>query len=233
MDTNQGYTFSLANTEAPAGENVPVTFTINDPAGRRVTTYDARHEKKLHLIAVRRDFSGFQHVHPRLDANGTWRIELDLTPGRWRLFADFKATAAEPLTLGADLSVPGTVSPAARAVQTRLAQVDGYTLTLAGDPAPGSGTHLTVTVAKDGVPVTDLQPYLGAYGHLVALREGDLAYLHVHPGGAPGDGITDRGPEITFHTVIPSAGTYQLYLDFRHQGVVRTAQFTVAVATRL
>jgi hypothetical protein len=77
------------------------------------------------------------------------------------------------------------------------------------------------------VPVTDLQPYLGAYGHLVALRSGDLAYLHVHPDGTPEDGSTRPGPDVVFYAAVPSAGTYHLYLDFKHQGVVRTAAFTV------
>ncbi len=86
---------------------------------------------------------------------------------------------------------------------------------------------LTLTVARDGEPVTDLQPYLAAYGHLVALRVGDLGYLHVHPEGAPGDGVTAPGPEITFMAVAPSDGVYRLYLDFLHDGVVRTAEFTV------
>jgi hypothetical protein len=82
-------------------------------------------------------------------------------------------------------------------------------------------------VSKDGQPVTDLQPYLAAYGHLVALREGDLAYLHVHPDGAPGDGVTPAGPQIEFVAEVPSAGGYRLFLDFQHDGVVRTAEFTV------
>ncbi|MEV6492826.1 hypothetical protein AB0M20_30025 [Actinoplanes sp. NPDC051633] len=73
-------------------------------------------------------------------------------------------------------------------------------------------------MSKDGKPVTDLQPYLGAYGHLVALRHGDLAYLHVHPDGTPGDGRTAAGPGIIFHADVPSAGAYRLYLDFQHAG---------------
>jgi hypothetical protein len=84
---------------------------------------------------------------------------------------------------------------------------------------------LTATVTRDGQPVADLQPYLGAYGHLVSLRDGDVGYLHVHPdedGGA--------GPAIAFHTEFPTAGRYRLFLDFRHSGTVRTAAFTVTVA---
>jgi hypothetical protein len=104
--------------------------------------------------------------------------------------------------------------------------VDGYTVSLTGDLNPGAASKLTLSVARDGVPVTDLQPYLGAYGHLVALRNGDLAYLHVHPDGAPGDGRTTAGPQITFYADVPSTGSYRLYLDFQHNGVVRTAEFT-------
>jgi hypothetical protein len=75
--------------------------------------------------------------------------------------------------------------------------------------------------------VTDLQPYLGAYGHLVALREGDLAYLHVHPDGHPGDGTTAPGPDVVFGAEVPSPGRYLLFLDFRHDGEVHTAPFVV------
>lgn len=89
-------------------------------------------------------------------------------------------------------------------------------------------------MAKDGRRVTGLQPYLGAYGHLVALRAGDLAYVHVHPGGEPGDGGTRPGPgprpAVSFTATAPSAGAYRLFLDFKHQGEVRTAAFTVTAA---
>jgi hypothetical protein len=78
--------------------------------------------------------------------------------------------------------------------------------------------------------VRDLQPYLAAYGHLVVLRDGDLAYLHVHPTGKPGDGTTRPGPDVHFMTTAPSAGTYRLFLDFRHGGFVRRAAFTVTTS---
>jgi hypothetical protein len=130
------------------------------------------------------------------------------------------------MTLGADLSVAGNYQPAAYA-PSRTAQVDGYTVELAGDLTAGKTSPLTLTVSRAGVPVTDLQPYLGAYGHLVALRAGDLAYLHVHPDGEPGDGVTEPGPGVVFYAAVPSEGRYHLYLDFKHRGVVRTAAFTL------
>jgi len=227
MISQDGYTLALTESTAPAGRDVPVTFTITGPSGERVTAYDVAHERELHLIAVRRDFAGFQHVHPRLSPDGTWSTELDLTGGQWRLFADFKATGAEPLTLGADLAVAGRHRPERHTVETRTAEVAGYTVNLHGDLKPGADAKLTLSVERDGEPVTDLEPYLGAYGHLVALRSGDLAYLHVHPDGGPEDGSTEPGPDVVFYAAVPSAGTYHLYLDFKHQGEVRTAAFTV------
>ena len=228
MVSQDGYTLKLAESQAEAGEARPMKFTIAGPDGKPVRKYDVEHEKYLHLIAVRRDFTGFQHVHPTLDQRtGEWSVKVDLTPGSWRVFADFKATGAEALTLGADLAVAGTYEPTFPAGQARTATVGPYRVTLDGDLSAGSDAKLTLTVTKDGKPVTDLQPYLGAYGHLVALRGGDLAYLHVHPDGTPGDGKTKPGPQVVFYAAVPSAGTYHLYLDFKHDGIVRTAAFTV------
>lgn len=227
MVSQGGYTLALAQPTGVAGTDVPVRFSVLGPDGSPVTDFDVVHEKRLHLIAVRRDLTGFQHVHPTLDDEGTWSTELDLSPGTWRVFADFAPSGGEPVTLGADLSIPGDFRPAPAAPGSRTATVGDYTVTLDGDLAPGEEGALRLEVSRDGTPVTDLQPYLGAYGHLVALREGDLAYLHVHPDGTPGDGSTDPGPEVVFHTTVPSAGRYHLYLDFRHDGVVRTAHFTV------
>jgi len=228
MVSQNGYTFSLADRQAEPGRDVGVSFTIDGPDGKPVTDYDVEHEKRLHLIAVRRDFTGFQHVHPELGSDGTWSTGLDLTPGQWRLFADFKAADADALTLGTDLAVDGDYRPEPAGDESRTAQVDGYTVTLDGDLTAGKDAKLTLDVSRDGKPVTDLQPYLGAYGHLVALRAGDLAYLHVHPDGTPGDGTTEPGPKVVFHAAVPSDGTYHLYLDFKHDGVVRTAAFTVS-----
>jgi hypothetical protein len=100
---------------------------------------------------------------------------------------------------------------------------DGYEIELeAGTPTAETGSSLSFRIKRGGREVEDLEPYLGALGHLVALREGDLAYLHVHPTGG-------AGAQIEFHTEFPSEGRYRLYLQFAHAGVVRTAAFTVEI----
>jgi hypothetical protein len=220
-----GYTLTLAEP-APAAGRQRLSFTVSDAEGHPVTAYDAQHDRDLHLVVVRRDLTGFQHVHPTLDlATGAWSVDVELTPGAWRVLADFQPTGGEPQVLGSDLLVPGDFTPAPRGADSLTAHVDGYDVTLGRElVAAGEDTVLTATVTRDGEPVTDLQPYLGAFGHLVSLRDGDLGYLHVHPdeNGGP-------GPAVAFHTSFPSAGRYRLFLDFRHGDVVHTAAFTVTI----
>ncbi|MHC9294088.1 hypothetical protein ACRCUN_16625 [Mycobacterium sp. LTG2003] len=224
------YTLELAQPLVRAGKQVPVRFRITDSSNAAITDYVESHEKQLHLIVVRRDLSGYQHVHPTLDDTGTWSISLDFPEaGDYRVFADFVPQGGDATTIGADLRVAGDYQPQPLPPPATTTTVDGYTVALAGSPTTGESSELTLSVSRDGKPVTDLQPYLGAYGHLVALRAADLDYLHVHPMGDPTDPATPAGPGIGFHTSFPSAGEYRLYLDFQHRDVVRTAEFTVSV----
>jgi hypothetical protein len=225
--TEGGYTLRLDDDATDPGDQVPLSFHVEGADGDPVTAYDLEHGKRLHLIAVRRDLTGFQHVHPTMAADGTWSVDLTLTAGSWRVFADFTPTGGESVTLGADLEVAGTYRPAATHTEHRVARVGDYAVTLDGELAPGEASEVTLTVTRAGEPVTDLQPYLGSYGHLVALRESDLAYLHVHPAGEPGDGTTPPGPQVSFVAEVPSSDRYRLFLDFKHDGVVRTASFPV------
>jgi hypothetical protein len=147
-------------------------------------------------------------------------------PGAYRAFADFSVDG-EQETLAGDVFVNGGEFEARPfPVPTDLDTTNGYEVRLrAGDLRAGEHSALGFEVRRGGEEVDDLAPYLGAKGHLVALREGDLAFLHVHPEeeqGAPN--------EIAFEATFPTAGRYRLYLQLKHDGVVQTAQLTVEVA---
>jgi hypothetical protein len=172
----------------------------------------------MHFIVVRRDFSGFLHQHPTMAADGTWSTTLTLAePGVYRAYADF-VVDGEKRTLGTDLFVPGDFAPVPLPGASVTADAgDGYTVELDGAAVAGEESTLEFTIRRDGKVLTRIPEYLGARGHLVALRDGDLAYLHVHAD-------EDR---LEFKADFPTAGAYRLFLQFRHDGAVRTAAFTV------
>ncbi|PWI20323.1 hypothetical protein DI272_05545 [Streptomyces sp. Act143] len=225
-----GYALDLETPHLTAGQRTELRFAVRDSTGRAVTAYQREHDKELHLIVASRDLVTYRHLHPVRAADGTWSIPVELPrAGGYRVFADFTPAkkGAENLVLGADLAASGSYAPQRLPAPSGTADVDGYKVRLSGGLTPNTATELKLEVTRVGRPVTDLQPYLGAYGHLVALRSGDLAYLHVHPNGEPGDGKTESGPGISFTATAPSDGTYRLFLDFKHQGQVHTAAFTV------
>jgi len=230
QSTQDGYALELADTIAVANPEVPLQFRIVSASGEPVKRFATVHEKVLHLIVVSNDLATFQHVHPTLDDEGTWRIPLNLErAGDYRVFADFMPAGGQALVLGADLHVAGHYDPQPLPPVSETSEVDGFTVKLRGTPNADEASMLTLSVSRDGKPVTDLQPYLGAFGHLVAVRASDLAYLHVHPMGEASDPATPSGPDISFHTTFPSKGSYRLFLDFQHGDVVRTAAFTVNI----
>jgi hypothetical protein len=217
--SEDGLELELEQTELRRGRPAELAFRIVGSDGRPVEDFQVEHEKRMHTIVVRRDGRGFQHVHPELGDDGVWRVPLTLPDaGAYRVFADFKHDG-EARTLAADLSVDGEADyrplpkPASNATTA-----DGYEVELHGGTArAGREAELSFAVSKDGTAVRTA-PYLGARGHLVALREGDLAFLHVHP--------ETHGDAVSFMTEFPSEGRYRLYLQFKHDGKVHTAEFT-------
>jgi hypothetical protein len=198
-------------------------FAIEDQDGEAVQRFTPIHERDLHLIVVNRELTIFHHVHPTLDPAGTWSIDLPiLDPGSYRAVADFQIDGGPRLALGTDLSVAGQYRPSTLDEPTLTAVTEGYDVTLAPERSHTGAVTFGLTVRRDGALVTDLQPYLGANGHLVAMRTGDLAYAHVHPvdddHNAPG--------VVTFDAELASAGRYGLFFDFKHNGSVHTASFT-------
>jgi hypothetical protein len=223
---DDGLRLRLATPEIRRGRETTLRFRIAGEDGRAVRDFDVTHTERMHLIVVRRDMVGFQHLHPAMASDGTWSTPIRLdAAGSYRAFADFShdgttTTLATDLRVDGDADLVALPAPAATARST-----GGYDVRLSGDPArDGEEAHLSFAVTRAGRPVA-VQPYLGAGGHLVALREGDLAFLHVHP-------LEQAGTEgrIAFETTFPTAGRYRLFLQFRVGGEVETVAFTRVVS---
>jgi hypothetical protein len=227
--SQDGYSFAAEATVLDGSRDAPFRFHIAGPDGTPVQAFDVDHERELHLIVVSRDLTTYAHLHPTRASDGTWTIQLPaLAPGAYRAYADFVVTDGPELTLGVDLTVPGSARSAALPDVRSSATVEDYEVALSGTPVAGAESEVELTVTRGGEPVTDIEPYLGAAGHLVAIRAGDLAYLHVHP---LDEADQANGPGVRFAVEVPSAGDYRLFFEFAHQGEVRTAAFTVHVAT--
>jgi len=182
-------------------------FRIVGPDGETVRGFDVEHERRLHLIVVGRGADApFLHLHPRQLADGSWTVPLTLpVNGSYRAFADFTVDG-ERRTLAIDLHAAGGPAPASVATWD-----SSYVVKLRQQ-----GERLVFDVRGDRGPV-ETQRYLGAGGHLVVLREGDLAYVHAHA----------EEDELAFDVPFPSPGRYRLYLQFKVGGVVETVRTVV------
>jgi hypothetical protein len=197
-----------------AGSADELLFVVNTPDGGTLTEFPENHGARLHLVAIRPDLSGFQHLHPSIDADGTIRVP-DTFSGVHQLVFDFQAgDSGPPLVLGTAVDDGAAVPEVALPPASDEATVDG--ITVRRDDL--AFTH----ELSGGGAVTGLEPYLGQPAHLIAIRQGDLAYAHLHPSA------NQMGGMFMFDGSL-QPGTYRLFLQFGRNGDVVTVPFTAEI----
>ncbi|WEO98843.1 hypothetical protein A6P39_035040 [Streptomyces sp. FXJ1.172] len=231
-EAKDGYRMTSATTALAAGKASGYRFAITGPDGKPVTGFAVDQTRRMHFYAIRSDLTGFQHVHPAMAEDGTWTAPLaGLQPGAWRLYASFSPDGGpgrgKDFVLSRTVKVPGMAMSTPLAKASGTTTIDGYTITVKGEPMAGMAHQLTATVTKGGKPVTDLQPYLDTYAHLTAFHQGDLAFAHLHPETkVDGD---HGGPALTFHAEFARSGNWRLFLQFQTAGRLHTAALTLHV----
>ena len=240
-----------------AGTSASLTITIKDPRGKTVTALENVHETFLHLLVVSKDLSWFSHEHPQMQADGTFTLSLMFpAPGDYVLYHDFTPPAVGQQVVQVPLTVPGQ-APASVALVVdsgSVKQVDGYTVKFSTKTplVAEDEAELVFEITKDGKPVTDLQPYLGAMGHLVIISQDLKTFVHSHPhsegeeaedahngdgkGGGHHDGdgekavsVAATGPDVHFHAHFEAAGLYKAWGQFQHMGKVLTVPVVMQV----
>ncbi|GIQ70801.1 hypothetical protein [Xylanibacillus composti] len=226
---NEAATEAVWSAEnAVAGEETTIHIRIQDEEGEPIQDFDISHEKLMHLIVVSKDLSYFDHIHPAYNGNGTFSTTTSFPAGgEYKLIADYVPTGGSPTTRTEWIEVKGTPAEAVPLVRDRehAKTADGVMVTLVnGHPISGSDFELVFQLAdaETKEPVADLEPYLGAVGHVVILSEDTEEYLHVHP-------IDElaSGPEARFATSFPEAGMYKVWAQFQRQGKVITVAYVV------
>ena len=216
---------------AQAGQPAMIRINIQDEAGKPIEKLDIEHEKLLHLIVVSKDLSYFNHIHPEYKGQGEFVITNTFpSGGDYKLIADFVPAGGSKTIHTKWITVEGAakrpVPLAADKVHSKT--VDGVEVKLLNDhPEAGKDFELNfeLTDANTKEPITDLEQYLGAVGHVVILSEDTEDYLHVHP-------VEEKatGPEAKFMTNFPSKGTYKIWGQFQRDGKVLTVPFVVQVS---
>lgn len=228
IKTQSLWNFSPAKPEA--NKTTKLTLQIQDHHNKPIDEFEIVHEKDMHLIVVSKDLSYFDHIHPEYKGDGRFMIGTKLPQGGdYKWFADFVPKGGQPVTESKWLSVKGAASDQAIQVdQVLTKQEAGKEVKLAFDQPLKAKQDImmtfTITDATSKQPITNLEPYLGATGHVVAISADAETYLHVHPMDE-----TSRGPEAKFHIQFPSSGVYKIWGQFQHEGKNFVVPFVVEV----
>ena len=227
--------FTLAPPAIVPGRPANLHLAVRDPhSDRPVMGFELVHDKLIHLFVVGQDLDYFAHLHPELDARGEFGISLTLPrAGVYHLFADFLPIGGSPqvahhviVTAGftGELRPPANLAPLP-SVRTQ----DGMTVKLETPPlVPGRRAFVTchISDATTGVPIEDLQPYLGARGHLLVLSDDLTQYVHSHPAADDPERLPS---DVVFDVMFPQPGAYKLWAQFQRHDRVTTVTFTVDV----
>ncbi|GIM47746.1 hypothetical protein DNHGIG_32950 [Collibacillus ludicampi] len=222
--------FTLSSENPRPNQDTTLTIQIQDKNGKPIEKFDTVHEKQLHLIVVSKDLSFFNHIHPEYKGNGQFTITTTFpTAGEFKAIADFTPTGMGTMNKSHWFTVQGnaTASKAIDPDETFTKVVDGKEVTLTFDQLTANkelNMNFNIKDAQTKQDVTDLQPFLGAVGHVVILSQDAENYLHVHP-------IDEKakGPDAKFMTTFPHSGVYKIWGQFQQNGKVFTVPFVVKV----
>ena len=223
----KGLTLKLTTSAFASGQQAEVSFKVVGSDGSTVNDYQVEQTKELHLVLVRSDLTGYQHIHPNRVSDGTWSIPVTFAKGgTYRMVADFvpviNGTATGRTAVVTELTVTGPGSDTALPPVATSTMVDGYMVTIAGRLRSSTESTLTFSVTGSSGKPTVLEPYLGAFGHLVAFAQSDLAYTHIHPNTAD-----ENLGTLTFLGQVAAPGLHRLFMQFAAAGTVHTAEFTI------
>ncbi|MBB6050804.1 FixH family protein [Armatimonas rosea] len=221
---------------AEAGKPVELRFTIRDTKTKAVVKdFDIAHTKVFHLLLASRDLSWFAHEHPEAQPDGTFTIsQVFPSGGEYRVYADVAPRGAGSQILGTSLKVSGAApKPVALVPSATKNTVDGITASFsATNPIPvGRSTSLAflLTDASSGQPVTDLEPYLGAFGHLMIIHQDGQTVVHSHPAEDEAGLAQSRKGNVLFNARFPKPGLYKAWGQFQRAGKVVTIPFVLKI----
>jgi hypothetical protein len=208
------------------GDTVTLTFRVLNPTtSQAVKEFEIVHEKLMHLFLVSENLEFFAHLHPSRQADGSFNLNVRLPyGGMYRMLADYYPSGSVPQLAVNTLFVSGV--PERRKIVPSLSpcSAENLSASLRLDPNPPlAGLQAKLLYELD--PASGLQPYLGAWGHMLVVSSDLIDLLHLHPFLASG------GATAQFNVIFPRSGLYRIWTQFQRENVVNTVVFTVPVGS--
>jgi hypothetical protein len=220
--------------------------------------FEAVHEKQYHLFVISQDMEHFQHIHPEQLADGTWTLDVTLPkPGYYKVLSDFLPSGGSSQLIARPIVTAGYTGDLVEDSAVLVPDVNGtktvddITASVSYDPptfVAGLYGHLifNLTDTTTGRPITDLQTYLGAFGHTLIMSEDMVDYVHAHPldilANDDDDGVPQfvippgadleklrGGPQVIFDGLMPKPGRYRAWTQFRRNDKLHTFTSTFEV----
>ncbi len=225
-----------------AGQPAELEFRIRsrDRPKQVHAAFEVVHEKLMHLLIVRADLAQFGHQHPDIGSDGVFRLRYVFpSAGDFHLFVDTAPRGAGSQVMLSKLRVQGKdagrfdLAKASAGDRSLVKRVEGTTVEVKtpGDSLPikkTTGLTIHLTDAATGQAVTDLEPYLGAMGHLILIHQDAVTFVHSHPderiSGVGRDGT------VPFLVRFPKPGLYRGWSQFQRQGSILTSDFILRAA---
>lgn len=207
-----------------AGDTATLTLRILHPAtGARVRQFETVHEKLIHLFVISENLEFFAHIHPTPQPDGSFRQEVRLPyGGMYRVLADFYPSGSVPQLATGTIFAAGQSTPPHLLPSSGPCKATNLTAALRLEPEqPVAGLESKLFFTLD--PATGLQPYLGAWAHMLTASADLIDMLHIHPF------LADGKAAMQFNVIFPRAGLYRLWTQFQRKGIVNTTVFTVPV----
>ena len=207
----------------------PVNFSISITDNGKNVPLEVQHDMKMHLLVVNEELTWFDHIHPEEQTDSTYNVsETFPFAGKYLMFTDFKAVGLSGTVDKQEIEVKGTPGNQVAKLDSKyVSKVDGYTVSLLNgeDFKTNRPQDLKFAIEKKGkkFQVADMQDYLGATAHIVMISQIDKDFLHIHP-------MSDKQYPIYAQTNINKPGIYRMWVQFKIDGKLQTADFTVNVA---
>ncbi len=222
-----------------AGERTSFAFLSASPVLERV------HEQLMHLMVVSEDLESFDHIHPQPIAGNLFRVTYKFPHGGvfW-LLADHTAPGDASRVARFRLTVDGpprSAAPKENELESTIVR-SGVRAELSTDQPLRTGRDITfrfaLTEQVSGRAINDLQPYLGAWAHVIAISEDAAEVIHAHALEKVTNPQTGEhthaaaGPspsEIVAATGFRCPGVYKLWLQVQRDSEIITFPFVLQV----